>query len=202
MPQLEQVGLDCSFIMLSYLGSKKLKSSLDGALMLRLRSKGTLMRQTLVRLPVLIVLYLSLWLGAELVAFVAVVHFIGFPGAIVACILTSLAGLATLRRLGLSAALRLRQAMAARAKDPNGLSKEAVLDGTLAGLGAVLLILPGFVSDLVGLALAAPSFRFWAADRLKLVKTTPSGKIIRAAPALIELAPREWSRQEGQGPAP
>jgi len=158
------------------------------------------MRQPLVRLPVLFVLYLSLWLGAELAAFAAVVHLIGFFGAIAACIVTSLAGLATLRRVGLSAALRLRRAMAARAKDPSVLSKEAVLDGTLAGLGAVLLILPGFVSDLLGLALAAPSFRFWAADRLRLGKTGPEGKGPRAAPALIELAPREWSRHEGQGP--
>ena len=202
MPQLEQVGLDCAFIMLFYLGSKKLKSSLDGALMLRLRSNGPFMRQPLVRLPVLFVLYLSLWLSAELAAFAAVVHLIGFFGAIAACIVTSLAGLATLRRVGLSAALRLRRAMAARAKDPSVLSKEAVLDGTLAGLGAVLLILPGFVSDLLGLALAAPSFRFWAADRLRLGKTGPAGKGSRAAPALIELAPREWSRHEGQGPVP
>ncbi len=48
------------------------------------------------------------------------------------------------------------------------MSREAVLDGTLAGLGAVLLILPGFVSDLVGLALAAPSIRFWVTERLTL----------------------------------
>ena len=68
--------------------------------MLRLRSNGPFMRQPLVRLPVLFVLYLSLWLGAELAAFAAVVHLIGFFGAIAACILTSLAGLATLRAGG------------------------------------------------------------------------------------------------------
>jgi UPF0716 protein FxsA len=170
--------------------------------MLRLRSNGTFMRQPFVRLPVLFVLYLSLWLGAELAAFAAVVHLIGFPGAIAACILTSLAGLATLRRVGLSAALRLRQAVAARSKDHSVLSREALLDGTLAGLGAVLLILPGFVSDLLGLALAAPSFRYWAASRLGLGKAGRPGSGHRSAPALIELAPREWSRHEGPGAAP
>ena len=72
------------------------------------------MRQPFVRLAVLFMLYLSLWLGAELAAFAAVVHMIGFPGAIAACILTSIAGLATLRRMGLSAALRLRRAMASK----------------------------------------------------------------------------------------
>jgi UPF0716 protein FxsA len=170
----------------------------------RLRSNGaynngTFMRQPMVRLPVLFVLYLSLWLAAELAAFAAVVHVIGFAGAIVACLLTSLAGFATLRRIGLSAALRMRQAMASRGKDSPVLSKEALLDGTLAGLGAVLLILPGFVSDLLGLALAAPSFRFWAADKLG---KGGAGQGQRRNPALIELAPREWSRQEGPGAAP
>jgi UPF0716 protein FxsA len=178
--------------------------------MLRLRSNGTFMRQPFVRLPVLFGLYLSLWLAAELAAFAAVVHLIGFAGAIAACLVTSLAGFAALRRVGLSAASRLRQAVAgrakdARAKDHSVLSREAVLDGTLAGLGAVLLILPGFVSDLLGLALAAPSFRYWAADRLKLGKVGKVGQPgsgHRSAPALIELAPREWSRHKGPGAAP
>jgi UPF0716 protein FxsA len=135
--------------------------------------------------------YLSLWLGAEFAAFAAVVHLIGFAGAILACILTTLAGLSTLRRVGLSAILRLRRAVARRASDQSGLSREAVLDGTLAGLGALLLILPGFVSDVVGLALAAPSVRFWVTERLKRGRLADGRP---AAPRAIELAPREWSR--------
>src|ERR1700737_3115154 len=137
-------------------------------LMLRLRSDGRFVRQPLLRLPVVIVIYFTLWLGAELAAFGAVVHAIGFVGAILLCILTSLAGLAMLRRIGVSAALQLRQAAVKNATERNGLSKVKLLDGTLTGLGAVLLILPGFVSDLVGLALAAPSFRRWVSERLNL----------------------------------
>jgi UPF0716 protein FxsA len=170
--------------------------------MLRLRSNAAVVRQPIVRLPVLFVTYLSLWLGAELAAFAAVVHLIGIAGAILACILTTLAGLSTLRRVGLSAISRLRQAVARRASDQSGLSREAVLDGTLAGLGAVLLILPGFVSDLVGLALAAPSVRFWVTERLKLGKFGRLGNGRPAAPRAIELAPREWSRHYGPGPRP
>ncbi len=163
--------------------------------MLRLRSNGTMMRQPVVRLPTLFITYLALWLGAELAAFAAVVHLIGFAGAILACILTTLAGLSTLRRVGLSAVLRLRQTVARRANTQRGLSREAVLDGTLAGLGAVLLILPGFVSDFVGLALAAPSVRFWVIERIKLGKF---GR--RAGPRATELAPWEWSRHDGPLP--
>ena len=165
--------------------------------MLRLRSHGRSVHRPLVRLPVQIVTYLALWLGAELVAFGAVVHAIGFVGAVFACILTSLAGLAMLRRVGLSAALRLRQAAARNASEHNSLSKDKLLDGTLAGLGAVLLILPGFVSDLVGLALAAPSFRLWVSERLNLGQPGRRGGR-RAAPALIDLTPREWSRRDEQ----
>ncbi len=168
--------------------------------MLRLRSNVTIMRQPLVRLPVLFVTYLALWLGAELVAFAAVVHLIGFAGAILVCILTSLAGLSTLRRVGLSAILRLRQAVARRTSEQSGLSREAVLDGTLAGLGAVLLILPGFVSDLVGLALAAPSVRFWITEKLKLGEFGQLGNGRPAAPRAIKLAPPEWSRHDGPLP--
>ncbi|HTV33758.1 MAG TPA: FxsA family protein [Methylocella sp.] len=165
--------------------------------MLRLRGNDT--RSSFVRLPILILFYLSLWLAAEFAAFVYVVYLIGWVGALSVCVLSSLAGLATLRRLGLSAALRLRRSIAARSKGQKFLSREVILDGTLAGVGAVLLILPGFVSDLLGLALAAPSFRIWVMERLQLL---PSFQAHRRTPLLIELAPRDWSRQEGPGTVP
>src|SRR3984893_9285012 len=188
--------------MLSIWGEKSQSPVFTGAFMLRLGSNGTMMRQPIVRLPVLFVTYLALWLGAELAAFAAVVHFIGIAGAILACILTTFAGLSTLRRVGLSAILRLRQAVARRAGDQSGLSREAILDGTLAGLGALLMILPGFVSDVVGLALAAPSIRFWVTERLKLGNFGRLGDGRPAAPRAIELAPGEWSRHYGPGPRP
>jgi UPF0716 protein FxsA len=180
--------------MLSIWEEKSQSPVFTGAFMLRLRSN--MMRQSIVHLPVLVVTYLALWLGAELAAFVAVVHLIGFSGAILACILTTLAGLSTLRRVGLSAVLRLRQVVARRASEQSGLSREAVLDGTLAGLGAMLLILPGFVSDLVGLALAAPSVRFWLTERLMQSKFGRLGNGRPPAPRAIELVPREWSRHD------
>jgi UPF0716 protein FxsA len=192
-------GAYCALIALlsCYLfGDEKSQSPvMMGTFMLRLRSNGTIMRQSVMRLPVLFVTYLAVWLGAELVAFAIVVHLIGFAGAILACILTSLAGLSTLRRTGLSAILWLRRAVARRTSEQSVLSRDAVLDGALAGLGAMLLILPGFVSDMVGLALAAPSVRFWVTERLKL------GKFGRAAaPKPTELAPWEWSRRDGPFP--
>jgi UPF0716 protein FxsA len=167
--------------------------------MLRLRSQGRFVQRPLGRLPARILTYFALWLAAELAAFGAVVHAIGFVGAVIACILTTLAGLAMLRRIGVSAALRLWQA--ANAREHNSLSRDKLFDGTLAGLGAVLLILPGFVSDFAGLALAAPSIRVWVIDRLSLGRIGRQGRR-PAAPALIDLTPREWSRREEESGSP
>jgi len=162
--------------------------------MLRLRPQGRFVQRPLGRLPARILTYFALWLAAELAAFGAVVHAIGFVGAVIACFVTSLAGLAMLRRIGVSAALRAWQA-ASNARENNGLSRYKLVDGSLAGLGAVLLILPGFVSDFAGLALAAPSVRLWVIDRLNLGRIGRQGRR-PTAPALIDLTPREWSRRE------
>jgi UPF0716 protein FxsA len=64
----------------------------------------------------------------------------------------------------------------------------------------MLLILPGFVSDLVGLALVAPSVRFWVTQRLKLGKFGQLRNGRPTAPIAIELAPREWSRHDAPLP--
>jgi UPF0716 protein FxsA len=54
-------------------------------------------------------------------------------------------------------------------------------------LASILLILPGFASDFVGLALKSPSVRQNLARRLR----ARSGN---ADPRLIDLDPREWRR--------
>ncbi|MEJ0095576.1 MAG: FxsA family protein [Methylocella sp.] len=154
------------------------------------------------RLPARLPLFIALWFVSEFVAFALVVHAIGFGGAVLLSLLTSFAGAAMLRRLGLSTAMRLRRALASRSHEEAGLSREAAVDGALFGIGAILLILPGFVSDFVGLALAAPSIRFWVGDRLQIGKTSRGRKGGRAGPTLVELDPREWSRLDHPGSRP
>lgn len=151
------------------------------------------------RLPTQVMFWLVLWLVAEVAAFALVTVRIGFSGAVLLSVLTSLAGIAMLRRLGLDAASRLRLALSKRSREQGVLSREAMLDGTLAGLGSILLILPGFVSDFLGLALAAPSIRIWVTERLQLGKFGRSPDARRAAPKVIELAPQEWSSLDETG---
>jgi UPF0716 protein FxsA len=126
------------------------------------------------------------WLFSEIITFVLVVRTIGLIGAIVVGVLTSLLGAAMIRRVGAEALAALRQAL-----DGQQPREGALLDGALSALGGVLLVLPGFVSDAVGIALAAPSFRQWLMHRF-------GGKRpVRAQ--VIDLSPQEWKSVEDRG---
>ncbi len=149
------------------------------------------------RLPLLV----PLWLAAEFVAFGLIAGAVGFGGALFLCLLTSLVGVAMLRRLGVSTAWRLRRAMSARSQEEAGLSRAALVDGGLVAIGSILLILPGFVSDFCGLALAAPSVRGWLGEKFQNGRSGhASGG--RSGPMTVELDPQEWSRTDPARPAP
>jgi len=119
------------------------------------------------------------WLLIELLAFVLVVEFLGLSAALALGIGTTLLGLLDIKRL--------LDYVRARVGWPGASKPRAapdVVDGSLQALGALLLILPGFASDLVGLALKAPSIRADLAARLRVDP--------RKAPRTIDLAPNEW----------
>ncbi len=127
------------------------------------------------------ILGLGLWLFAEIFVFGLVVDAIGLAGAVLATVLTSLAGAMLLRRLGRAA----RDELKAMVKDAPSLrlAPEALQTGVLAALGAVLLILPGFLSDCVGLALVLPSLR-----RQKRTRSNAE------TPEILDLSPQDWRR--------
>ena len=127
------------------------------------------------------------WVLAEVVALVLAIKTLGLGGTILLAIASSLLGILMLRRLGLDAARQLRATMGGGAPEGD------VLDGMLSALGALLLILPGFVSDLAGLALAAPSVRQALAARMGgLVRHTGARARRGSAPDVIDLSPAEW----------
>ena len=136
------------------------------------------------RPPLLLGLFL-MWTLAEIVTFMLVVRQIGWLGAILLQVLVSLIGFRLLRELGLQAGQHL-----ARVLERDIPADGAVLHGMLAALGAVLMVMPGFVSDLAGMALSAPSMRQMLARRF--------GGMARrhSAPDMIDLAPHEWSSVE------
>ena len=159
---------------------------------------------------------LLLWVGLEIGAFILVVHLVGPGGAVLAGVLTSLLGFSQLRRAGLAAVAKLRAGFGARAPGRGGEAGAPLLDETLGTLGGLCLLLPGFLSDIVGLALAVPVLRRWLGARLA---TWASRRVGRAArhggpnrggldrgggrhgPGAIDLDPGEWRHADAPRPA-
>lgn len=130
------------------------------------------------------------WLVAEVLAFAFVVHALGLGGAILLGLATTVLGIVTLRRIGLDAARNLRRAMAG-AEPANG----ALLDGMLRALGGLLLIVPGFIANFAGFALASPSVRHWAARMFDGGGPSAPPTVTRRARVaddVIDLAPEDW----------
>lgn len=90
----------------------------------------------------------------EIALFVAVGGWIGVWGVLGLVVLAGLAGVAILR----GRVARLPGLLRAGG-DPGQL----LAQGALTGLGAMLLILPGFLSDAVGIALLLPPVQRWIA---------------------------------------
>jgi len=95
-----------------------------------------------------------LWPLIEIALFVTLGGARGLWLTLLVVIGTAVLGVALLRRLGYRNAERLRAEMG-RMRDPLG----AAGDGVLLALAAMLLILPGFLTDALGALLLVPPFR-------------------------------------------
>ena len=91
---------------------------------------------------------------AELIVFVAVVAWIGVGWAILANIATSGLGIALLARQGTRALTDLRDR--ARARQPAG---RELGNAGLVAVGGLLMVLPGFLGDVLGLLCLLPPTR-------------------------------------------
>jgi UPF0716 protein FxsA len=91
---------------------------------------------------------------AELVVFVLVATWIGVGWTILATLATSALGFALLGRQGTKALADLRER--ARARRPAG---REIGDAGLVAAGGLLMVLPGFIGDLVGLLCLLPVTR-------------------------------------------
>lgn len=141
----------------------------------------------MIRKPPRLFLILCLWIALEFCAFALVMSMIGFFGALCLGLVTTLLGAGILRNLGRGAAQGVKQALAG-GEIPHG----RMLDGLLTACGAIFLILPGFLSDLAGLVLAAPSARQWLSRRFGGSNDRQKPK----RPEIIDLAPGDWTSIE------
>ncbi len=129
----------------------------------------------------LVAYVLATWLVIEVVAFILVVQILGLVAAIALGVGTTLLGLADVKRLFDYVKIRFSRSKEQRAAAVN------MVDGALQAFGALLLILPGFASDLVGLALKAPSIRAGVVDRIR-------NREASKGPPTIDLQPNEWKQ--------
>jgi UPF0716 protein FxsA len=133
-----------------------------------------------------------LWLAAEVSVFLYVVDQVGFVGTIVLALATSYLGILLLRRVGEAA----RQSLFGLMRRSEGgffLLQGGLRNGALGALGAVLLILPGFLSDAFGCILALASSSFWLA---------PPSQDRQHDPDVVDLSPQDWRHLDSAGRLP
>ena len=111
---------------------------------------------------------LALWGLAEIAAFVVVGAWIGVLGVLAAVLGTGVLGVALLRRQGLQAVGQMRGGVVRLRPETMGTSGLNVLSG-------VMLVLPGFLTDLVGLSLLLPFVQRWILARLAARFKRPAG---------------------------
>lgn len=120
----------------------------------------------------------------ELAAFVAVAATIGFAWALILVLATSLAGALVLRHAGGSHIARARVAMA----EGSFTALRADSTGSLVLLAGILLLIPGFITDLAGLLLFLAPLRRALAAAFGGDRSTPR------ADGVVDLEPEQWHR--------
>lgn len=131
----------------------------------------------------------------EIALFVVVGQAIGVWWTLAAVLGTAAAGFLILRWLGLSMVNDIRNQVSRRE-----LPGQAVADAMFTGVGALLLIMPGFFTDAVGLLLLLPPLRgliyAWFSKRVQVVDLTRREYGYARRPEIddgtVELDDDEW----------
>ena len=105
-------------------------------------------------MPVLILLFLALWAWTELAVFIAIGSEIGALLTIIGIAVTAVVGLSLLRSQGRAVMASLQQKVA-RGEAPVA----SMADGAAIAAGAVLMLIPGYITDAIGLVLFIPGIR-------------------------------------------
>ncbi|TGQ74589.1 MAG: membrane protein FxsA [Mesorhizobium sp.] len=132
----------------------------------------------------------------EIAGFVVVGREVGALATVGLVLASSFAGVLLLRHQGFGVMARIRAEMDA-ARDPS----QQLAHGAMIVVAAILLIIPGFISDIVGLLLFLPPVRDLAWNRLKgriVVATNFStgGFRGRQRDKVIDLEDGDYSRED------
>jgi UPF0716 protein FxsA len=122
---------------------------------------------------------------AELAAFILVASQFGFATALGLLILISLAGVLVLRHAGGAAVTRLRTA--AGGGEIRGIALDS--SGTSTALGGILMVIPGFITGVLGVLVLMPATRAWLTE---MTMRQFSQRPRTPPPGTIDLTPDEW----------
>lgn len=121
-----------------------------------------------------VLLGLMAWSLVEIALFVTAGSWIGVLGTLAIVLGSGVAGVWVLRQQGLQLGQTLRQNM--------GAGRVPVAHSGLIALGAVLMILPGFFTDMMGLAMMVPLVRAVIIARIGLRLQTATVQTTHAHP--------------------
>jgi UPF0716 protein FxsA len=124
---------------------------------------------------------------AEIITFVLVAIWIGFAWALLAVIATSLAGALMLRLGGGGHVSRMKVVLGPQRVT----ALEADGAGTMYVIAAILLLIPGFITDAIGVLLLIGPLRRLAGALLLRAFTTPRE---RRREGVVDLEPDEWQQ--------
>ena len=120
----------------------------------------------------------------ELVVFVVVAEAIGFAWALTLVLASSLAGMLVLRHAGGSHIARVRVALG----EGRFTALQADSSGFLILLAGILLVIPGFITDIAGLLLLVAPLRQALGAALR------RGAAPRRGDGVVDLGPEQWRR--------
>jgi UPF0716 protein FxsA len=146
---------------------------------------------------------------AEIAAFIFVGREVGVGMTLLLVLASAIAGAALLRIQGFGVLRKIQQA-SQNGTDPG----RQLVHGAMIVIAAFLLIIPGFISDVVGLLLFIPAVRDlgWSLIETRLTVVTMGGggfsrgpgpehrSSQRSGPQVIDLDEDEFSRTDGRGP--
>ncbi len=155
------------------------------------------------RIPAIILLLLPL---AEIAGFVLVGQWLGVLTTLALIVASTMVGLIVLRNNGITIKQKLRRA---EMEDRPGRVVQALFDGTAPMFGGFLLILPGFITDIIGILLLIPLVRsaLWSFIKTRFVVTSnvqwnngPSRTAKNET--VVDLDADEYRRQDPKSPSP
>jgi UPF0716 protein FxsA len=130
---------------------------------------------------------------AEIVVFILVAATIGWIWTVLLFLATSAVGLMVLKRTGRGDLDRFRTAVS------QGGIRAIHLDtpGLGAMVGGILLVFPGFITDLIGALLFVPPLRRWAGATMGRALKKRRAK---HDPSVVDLTPDEWHQVSDRTP--